>query len=150
MIDQKRLKELVKLMVENDLTELDLQDDTQRVSLKRNQPGSAAENPVMALPVAPGIEPGVPEPPPADAGQGDLTPIKSPMVGTFYTAPSPDTDPFIKVGDRVDSETVICIIEAMKVFNEIKAEASGTVEKICVENGHAVEFGQPLFMVKPD
>ena len=71
------------------------------------------------------------------------------MVGTFYTAASPDAAAFVKVGDAVDKETVVCIVEAMKVFNEIKAETSGKIEKILVENGQAVEFGQPLFLVKP-
>jgi len=75
--------------------------------------------------------------------------IKSPMVGTFYRAPSPDADPFVQVGDRVDAETTVCIIEAMKVMNEIKAETEGEIVKVLAENGEPIEFGQPLFLVKP-
>jgi acetyl-CoA carboxylase biotin carboxyl carrier protein len=82
----------------------------------------------------------------ADAG---LIPIKSPMVGTFYSASGPDTKPFVAVGSTVDEETDVCIIEAMKVFNNIKAETKGTIARISVTNGQTVEFGQVLFLVKP-
>ena len=75
--------------------------------------------------------------------------ITSPMVGTFYSSPSPDAAPFVKVGDGVEPDTIICLIEAMKVFNEIKAEVAGRVEKVLVSNGQTVEFGQPLMMVRP-
>ena len=84
--------------------------------------------------------------PAADAG---LIAIKSPMVGTFYAAATPDAKPFVSVGSRVDEETDVCIIEAMKVFNNIKAETRGTIAKVLVTNGQTVEFGQPLFLVKP-
>ena len=153
MIEQKKLKELVKLMVENDLTELDLQSEGERVSLKR----SAGQPPVQYVPApgAPGAPGGAaPVPPPAanQAGadeSGGMPCITSPMVGTFYTSPSPDADPFVRVGDRVDPETVVCLVEAMKVFNEIKAETAGTIEKVLAGNGQAVEFAQALFSVKP-
>jgi len=155
MTDLKTLKELVKLMSANGLTELDLQDPKgERVTLKRAtthaapvvmhmpQPAAPAPPPASAAPMAaPGIAA-----PSADDG---LVPVKSPMVGTFYAAATPDAKAFIAVGDRVGVDTVVCIIEAMKVFNEIKAEAAGTVQKILVANGQAVEFGQPLFLVKP-
>jgi acetyl-CoA carboxylase biotin carboxyl carrier protein len=72
------------------------------------------------------------------------------MVGTFYTSPNPDSPTFVEVGAKVDPDTVVCIIEAMKIFNEIKAECSGTIQKILVKNSESVEFGQPLFLVKPD
>ncbi|MBZ0070812.1 MAG: acetyl-CoA carboxylase biotin carboxyl carrier protein [Gammaproteobacteria bacterium] len=84
--------------------------------------------------------------PPADDG---LVAVESPMVGTFYTAANPDSEAFVNVGSQISDGSVVCIVEAMKVFNEIKAEVSGTIERICVKNGDAVEFGQPLFMVKP-
>ena len=94
-----------------------------------------------------------PASPSAAAGGADedagLVPIKSPMVGTFYAAPSPDARPFVSVGTRVDEETDVCVIEAMKVFNNIKAETRGTVAKVLVDNGETVEFGQTLFLVKP-
>ena len=138
-------------MVANDLTEIMLRDGETRVVLRRNKPGSgpvittmqqpmptmvAAPQQVMAAPAA-----GVPA---ADAGQS----IKSPMVGTFYTTPSPDSPAFVTAGSRVEPDTVVCIIEAMKVFNEIKAEVSGTIERVLVSNGQPVEYGQPLFLVK--
>jgi len=76
--------------------------------------------------------------------------IESPMVGTFYTAANPDSPPFVEIGAKVNEDTVVCIIEAMKIFNEIKAECSGTIQKVLVKNADSVEFGQPLFLVKPD
>ena len=148
MIDQKRLRELVKLMVDNDLTELDLEDKGgERVSLKRGHGGGAVIMPAAAPPASAAAPPAGEPAPPADDG---LARLDSPMVGTFYAAPSPDAPLFVKVGDHVDEETVICIIEAMKVFNEIKAESAGTIEQVLVENGQAVEFGQPLFKLRPD
>jgi len=90
------------------------------------------------------------EPPSAaDDDDANFLKIVSPMVGTFYLASEPEAPPFVKVGSEVHPEAVVCILEAMKVFNEIKAEVSGTIEKVLVENGHAVEFGQPLFLVRP-
>ncbi len=84
----------------------------------------------------------------AEAPDLDLATIDSPMVGTFYAAPNPDSPPFVNVGSTVDAETVVCLVEAMKIFNEIKAECSGTIEKVMVSNGESVEFGQPLFKVR--
>jgi len=150
MIELRKLRELVKLMKENDLCELDLRDKDEQVTLKR--PGG--EGPVYAPQVpaavasAPAAQPAETAPP-ADDDAG-LVKITSPMVGTFYTASSPDADAFVKVGDSVDKNTVVCIIEAMKVFNEIKAETTGKIEKMLVDNGQAVEFGQPLYLVKPN
>jgi len=153
MIELRKLRELVKLMKENDLCELDLRDKDEQVTLKR--PG--AEGPVYAAappaPAAP-APPAAVAPPAANAPAAEedagLVKITSPMVGTFYTAPSPDADDFVAVGSAVDKNTVVCIIEAMKVFNEIKAETAGRIEKVLVDNGQAVEFGQPLFLVKPN
>ena len=148
MIDQKRLKELIKLMVANDLTELDLQSKDERVTLKRGAAGEAVQRvQPLPMPVAP-VEAAVVA---ADASSGssaDVMAIRSPMVGTFYAAPSPDAKPFVAAGDIVEPDSVVCIIEAMKVFNEIKAEAAGVIEKVLVDNGHAVEFDQPLFQIK--
>ena len=153
MIDPKTLKQLVRLMVEHDLTELDLQEEGQKVSIKRGL-GQSPQVSVMPAPAAPVASPagpgsaGTSNAPPAAADEG-LTPIESPMVGTFYSASSPDAKPFVSVGDTVDEDTVVCIIEAMKVFNEIKAGVKGTIAKTQVSNGQAVEYGQPLFHVKP-
>ncbi len=156
MIDIRKLKELVKLMVENDLSELDLKDENEQVSLRRPYASAAAAAPLA--PAAAPVPAAAPTPaaapaPAADASAGGdtagLTPIPSPMVGTFYASPDPDSPAYIKVGDKVTPDTVVCIVEAMKVFSEIKAEVSGTVERIAVNNADAVEYGQPLFFVKP-
>lgn len=159
MIDIRKLKELVKLMVENDLTELDLQDKEETVALRRGQPGAVyANQPVVhaSAPQAPapsaGPASGGDESSSASASDNDdgLVAIESPMVGTFYAAPNPDSEAFVKVGDSVSSDSVVCLVEAMKVFNEIKAETSGTIAKCLVESGQAVEFGQKLFLIKPN
>jgi acetyl-CoA carboxylase biotin carboxyl carrier protein len=146
MIDPKNLKALVRLMVDNDLTELDLHDaQGEHVSLKRGHglaaPAGAASKAKDPAPSAPAAAPA------RDAG---LVPIASPIVGTFYPAATPDAKPFVTIGDHVTADSVVCIIEAMKVFNEIKADAPGTIEKVLVASGRAVEFGQPLFLVRPD
>ncbi len=155
MIDIRKLKELVRLMVANDLTELDLRDDQQQVTVKRGGPQAVpivhqapVAAPVAAAPAAPAA-PAAAEPPAAKEDDG-LVPIESPMVGTFYAKASPEKPAFINVGDAVGDGTTVCLIEAMKIFNEIKAGRSGTIAKILVQNGEAVEFGQPLFLVKPD
>ncbi len=159
MIDIRKLKELVKLMVENDLSELDLRDKEETVLIKRGAQGvPVVGSPIVQMgtptPVSNGAPSETPEqtPPVApqdDTGDDGLVSIDSPMVGTFYTSPNPDAEPFVKVGDQVTPDTVVCIIEAMKVFNEIKAECSGTVARVLVGNGESVEFGQKLFLVKP-
>ena len=164
MIDLKKIKELIKLMVVNDLTELDLEGDGERVTLKRGH-GNLIGPEVKTLPaVAAGGGPGAllvasaagesanrsGQPGEPEKAEDGLKTIASPMVGSFYAAPSPDAKPFVSIGDRVNAETVVCVVEAMKVFNEIKAEASGTIEKVLVENGQAVEFDQPLFLVRSD
>ena len=160
MIDIRKLKELVRLMVENELTELDLHDQTETVSIKRGneagtvvnhqpviyQGGAPSAAPAPAAPIAAAAPTAAPAADP-DAG---LVAIESPMVGTFYIKPSPDADNFTAVGASVGQDSVVCLVEAMKVFNEIKAETSGTIAKICVNDGDAVEFGQKLFLVKPN
>src|SRR5207248_4988293 len=98
----------------------------------------------------PGLPSGTPITPAPATEEPNLIPIKSPMVGTFYSSPSPEAKPFVTVGSTVDEETDVCIIEAMKVFNNIKAECHGTITKIMIENGATVEFGQVLFLVKPN
>lgn len=162
MIDIRKLKELVRLMVNNELTELDLRDSEEQVTLRRQPPsmgGQVMQVPVAGAPVAAPVA-AVPAPAAAPAAGGGaeapaddtagLVPINSPIVGSFYSAANPDSPPFVKVGTHVDPETTVCIVEAMKIFNEIKAETTGTVERILVGNGDAVEFGQPMFLVKPD
>jgi acetyl-CoA carboxylase biotin carboxyl carrier protein len=166
MIDIRKLKELVRLMVQNDLTELDLRDNEEQVTLRRPSVNSApAVTHQAVMPIhahAPyaishaGAQPASASagasPAPAAAADDDagLEAIASPMVGTFYASGKPDAPPFVKVGDKIGPDTVVCIIEAMKIFNEIKAEKSGTVKKVLVKNATSVEFGQALFMIEPD
>jgi len=95
------------------------------------------------------VPPTAGEPAPEEAAKSTLPEITSPMVGTFYRAPSPDSPPYVEVGDRVEEGQVVCIVEAMKLMNEISADRSGVVEEICVENAQPVEFGQPLFRIRP-
>ena len=155
MIDIRKLKELVRLMVTNDLTELDLRDEQQQVSVKRGGSNSVpvvtqapmAVAPAAAGAVAPAASVAIPE---AAASDDGLIAIESAMVGTYYAKPSPDKPSFLNVGDAIGEESVVCLIEAMKIFNEIKAEQTGTVAKILVQNGDAVEFGQPLILIKPE
>lgn len=155
MIDIKQVRELVKLMVNNELTELDVQDGTERVSLKRGSGEPVVQYvPQPQAQLAPAPAPAAASGAPAASGSESaadtgLVAIESPMVGTFYAASSPDVAAFANVGDRVGPDTVVCIIEAMKVFNEIKAEVSGVIERVLVQNGQAVEFGQPMIMVRP-
>lgn len=157
MIDIRKLKELVRLMVANDLTELDLRDDQQQVTVKRGGSEQAPivhQVPVAAAPVAPAAAAPAPAaappaPPAAPSEDDGLIPIESPMVGTFYAKASPEKPSFVSVGDSVGEDTTVCLIEAMKIFNEIKAGQSGTVAKVLIENGDAVEFGQPMFLIKP-
>ena len=148
IFDVKKVRRLVELMKEHDLAEIDLRQGDQRVRLRRGgeplvmtaAPASAPR--AASTPVSSG------EVPAATPGAGaDLAVIKSPMVGTFYTASSPESPPFVKVGAHVGPDTIVCIIEAMKVFNEIPAEMSGTIAAVLVENGAPVEFGQPLFKI---
>ncbi len=147
-----QVRELVDLMVANDLTSVEITNGELSVSLQRGGAVAAAV-PVAAPAVAPALAPvaaGAPAAaiPEVEAVE-DFPEVKSPIVGTFYSAPSPDVDPFVNRGDRVSPDTVVCIIEAMKVMNEIRAECSGVIEEIVVENGQPVEYGQPLFRVRP-
>jgi len=153
MVDLKTVRQLIKMMVDNDLTELDIQTEDGPIKLKRGSHGTAVAPaaPVAAAPAPVAAAPAAADPAaPADAPADDGPTIDSPMVGSFYSASGPEAQPFVSVGDKVTADSVVCIIEAMKVFNEIKAETSGTIEKVLVESGQAVEFGQPLFVIKPD
>lgn len=157
MLDIEKIRELVTMMVANDLVEVSLRDGTEEINLRRPQPQAAGCGPQWNVQGAPQ---GFPQFMPSDAAPGgggalakaddhDLIEIASPMVGTYYSAVDPETPPFVQVGSAVHPGLVVCILEAMKVFNEIKAEISGTVERILVRNAQAVEYGQPLFLVRP-
>lgn len=154
MISIETLKEIVRLMVDNELAEIDIRDAEETVTIKRG--GQLAPQVVMAAPHhAPAAAPPAahPAPPPAPAPAApppaDLPAIESPMVGTFYSAADPDSPPFVAVGKSVGPDDVVCLIEAMKVFNEIKAERAGVIERVLVSSGQPVEFGQKLFLVRP-
>lgn len=152
MIDVQKVRELIELMVEHGLSEIRIREGETVVNLRRGPSGeivyapsaaptTLASPPAAATPAQTGTTP-----PSPDEG---LVVIASPMVGTLYVAPDPDTPAFVQVGSEVDVNTPVCIIEAMKVFNEIKAEVAGTIERILVHNEQAVEFGQPLMLVRP-
>ena len=158
LMDLKLIRNLVRLMERGELSELEIDDQKagMRLHLKRGSgqagsgpvvmvPPAAGQAPVpqMAAPQATGLEPAAAEERPADVME-----IPSPMVGTFYRSASPDADPYVVGGTRVGEESIVCIIEAMKVMNEIRAECSGEIVDVLVENGEPVEFGQPLFLVK--
>ena len=159
-VNMEELRELIALLRENGLAELELENEGFRVRLRRESSGYEAAN-VPAPPLAPVPVPAAPAPAPvstpahpgtqattAAAQDQDLHIITSPIVGTFYRSPSPTAEAFVKIGSNVEEESVVCIIEAMKLMNEIQAEASGEVVKIYVENGQPVEYGQPLFGIR--
>jgi acetyl-CoA carboxylase biotin carboxyl carrier protein len=154
-MDVGLLQQIVNLMAANDLSTVDVRDGDKRIILKRGSeplvmPMTAAPVPAAVAAPAPAASnpPAKSAPAPVDE-DANLKPIKSPMVGTFYAASTPDAKPFVAVGSVVEEDTDVCVIEAMKVFNNIKAECRGTIAKILVQNGQPVEFGQTLFLVKP-
>lgn len=149
----KELKELLDLMKSHDLAEVELEEEGQKIRLRKTEPHiSAAPMAIQgAFPaVSPAATPGSDAGGDPEAAEEDdgLYKVPSPLVGSFYRSPSPEADPFVIEGDRVDEDTVLCIVEAMKVMNEITAGASGVVREILVENGSAVEFDQPLFKIE--
>lgn len=174
MLKLSEIKELIKLIDQTSIDELELEKEGSRLSIRKTKPqiieGKAAPAPVYAQPVigaaisAPEVQAGSqaaaasagPAPKAEAAGsvgqreEKGLHRIVSPMVGTFYRAPSPDAPPFVNKGDKVHEKTVVCIVEAMKLMNEIEAEVKGEIVDVLVENGQLVEYGQPLFLVKTE
>jgi acetyl-CoA carboxylase biotin carboxyl carrier protein len=144
VFDLERIRELIELMKQHDLSEIDLRRDKHQIRLARNMAGGVIG---IAPPLATTSTSGatMASAPPAAA----TATITSPMVGTFYARPNPESEPFVKVGDVIGAESVVCIIEAMKVFNEIPAEVSGRVVAVLVKDQDAVEFGTPLFRIEP-
>ena len=158
-MDVNLLSQIVELMTENDVNTVDVRDGQRRVVIKRGAAAFAMPAapqmfaaPVAAQPVPQASTSAPAAAKPADEGEDEskLLRIKSPMVGTFYASPAKGAKPFVTVGSRVDEESDVCIVEAMKVFNNIKAECRGTIAKILVQDSQPVEFGQALFLVKPD
>jgi acetyl-CoA carboxylase biotin carboxyl carrier protein len=160
-MNQKEIKELIEFLIEKDITEFELERGDVKLRVKRGQethyvsapvaqiapiataaPAPASPKPAASAPAAVAA----PAPPPAE--EADLHFVKSPIVGTFFEAPSPGSPPFVKIGDRVKEGQVLCIVEAMKLMNEIEADASGEIVKILVANGQPVEYGMPLFAIR--
>ena len=149
VFDIKRIRRLVELMKAHDLNEIDLRDGEQQIRLRREDETVVTQAaPVIPAAAAPASAAPAPPTPAAEAEDEGLFVI-SPMVGTFFTAASPEVEDFVKVGDHVGPETTVCIVEAMKVFNEIPAEVSGKIVAVLVQNGDPVEFGQKIFKVSP-
>lgn len=154
-MDIKAIKQVVDLMKRSELSEFELEEEGFKLRLSRKSGETqiiqaapiAAAAPAAAAALAAAPAPAA-APAAAPVEEKGISVITSPMVGTFYTSSSPDSPAFAKVGDKISSDSIVCIIEAMKVMNEINAEISGTVTEVLVENGEAVEYGQPLFKVK--
>jgi len=154
-MDIREIRKLLDMIRENDLAEFEVEDQGFRLKIKRNpsvehpavpaSPPAAAPAPLASAPPA-AAPPTTPSP---DGEEARWISITAPIVGTFYRSPAPDVEPFVTVGQEVDENTVVCIIEAMKVMNEIKADCRGIVRKVLVDNATAVQFGQPLFRVEP-
>lgn len=156
-MDFKEIKKLVELVEDAQISHLGLEEDGVKIEIKKefgNQttsvvmPAAAAPLP-QAVPAMPQAATPVPEQQSPEASNSNLIEIKAQMVGTFYDSPNPDSPAFVKEGDTIKSGQILCIIEAMKLFNEIESEVNGTIEKVCAKVGDSVEFGQVLFLVNP-
>jgi acetyl-CoA carboxylase biotin carboxyl carrier protein len=164
-MDIKEIKKIIDLMKANDLCEFEMEEQGFRIAIKRRNgtepqvvlspaagPSIVVGQPaagLLASPGAGGTHAGDAVPPKDKLADTKLVEVKSPIVGTFYRSGSPDAEPYVTIGQEVEPDTVVCIIEAMKVMNEIKAECKGVVRKILVENATPVQFGQVLFQVEP-
>lgn len=162
-MDLKEIQDLIRFVAKSGVTEVELERDGFKLVIKAERPTegyayvqqapvmvAAPQTVAVSAPAAPATAPAseaAPAPSPAAADSG--VPIKSPMIGTFYRSAGPDKEPFVKVGDKIEKGQVVCIIEAMKLFNEIESEVSGTVVKVLVDNANPVEYDQPLFLVNP-
>ena len=154
----KEIKEMINLMNENNLTELEVEKEGMRIRLKKSSSGEIIMDSNRSRSISqPQLGSYIPQTPqntptheaPKEKSQTKTTEIKSPMVGTFYRSPSPDKEPFVKVGDIIRKGDHICIIEAMKLFNEIESEYDGKVLKVLVEDAKPVEYEQPLYLIEP-
>jgi len=155
-MDIKQIQELIRFVSKSGVNEVSLEQDNFKITIKTNQAATVvhatvpAPQPVAAAPVAASPAPAAPvAAAPAAADTSNYITIKSPMIGTFYHSPTPEKPVFVNVGDEIQSGTVVCIIEAMKLFNEIESEVSGRIVKVLVQNASPVEYDQPLFLVEP-
>lgn len=156
-MDIKEIRKIVQLMESGEVSEFKMEEEGFRLSIKRkmgvDQPVVVTAPAASAVPAAaPAAAPSAPaQGAGSDEADGDdgLVEVTSPIVGTFYRSPSPEADPFVKAGDEVEPDTVVCIVEAMKVMNEIQAEVRGVVKKVLVDNATPIEYGQPLFKIEP-
>jgi len=168
-MDFKQIKELIELMNDSNLSELKLKEENFQISIRTKhysdavKSGNSGMSPTIAVPMSPAnvsapapvqpIASSAPSAAPNDATgeveDANLKVINSPMIGTFYRSSSPDKDPFVKVGDTIQKGTVLCIVEAMKLFNEIESEVSGRIVKVLADDGGPVEYDQPLFQIEP-
>ena len=160
-MDFKQIQELIKIINKSNISELSIEQEAFKITIKQKENEvqqvyavpAPAPVPVAAAPVAPvaapAAAPAAPATAPAAAKADNLVTIKSPMIGTFYRSGGPDKPPFVQVGDEVNTGKVVCIIEAMKLFNEIESEVSGKIVKVLVEDASPVEYDQPLFLVEP-
>lgn len=148
-MDLKEIKAVLKLIQETDVEEIEVEQEGRRVRIRRRGPKAAvqAQSPVLSVPIAQ-VAAEV-QSAPAIPDTTNLITIESPMVGTFYRASAPGADSYVREGDKVEKGTVLCLIEAMKLMNEIESEVRGTVRSILVENAQPVEYGQPLFLIEP-
>jgi acetyl-CoA carboxylase biotin carboxyl carrier protein len=159
-MNQKELRELIEFLKQQDIAEFELERGDVKVRIKRSLPTSSAPDahfvavPTAPMPIAPLTMPAAPIPTakettPPPAVEENLHVVHSPIVGTFYESPSPGSPPFVKVGDAVEAGQVLCIVEAMKLMNEIEADISGELMKKLVTNGQPIEYGQDLFVIRP-
>lgn len=153
-MNQKELKELIEFLVEKDIAEFELERGDVKVRIKRGADAIMASIPTSqasSLPghMAPAQAPAAAPSHPQKAEQEDVHQVKSPIVGTFYEAPSPGSPPYVKVGDTVEVGQILCIVEAMKLMNEIESDVAGEIVKKLASNGQPVEYGQPLFAIRP-
>ncbi len=160
-MDLDLIKKLIKVVEKSDITDFTVEEGELKISISKKQPEtnfvSLPSQQISTAQVPP--TPATPQPVAKEpegktenvsAEDSNLREVKSPIVGTFYRAPAPDADPFVKVGDKVSIGTTLCIVEAMKLMNEIESDVNGTIVKILVENGTPVEYNQPMFLIKPE
>lgn len=150
-MELEEIRRIIELMNENSLNEFELEENGVRISIKKGQSGAVLHTVQAVAPQAaavPQARSTSPAPEASSAEQANYVEIKAPFVGTFYRAPSPESESYVNEGQEVSPDTVLCIVEAMKVMNEIKAEIRGIVRAILVENAHAVQYGQPLFRIE--